>query len=226
MKARRTHGRAIARVAMTSAKAFACAMCGAPATMTCGGCAGFAYCAEACLRSHCIRHAEACARVARGRAEPPLFAHDVDALAWWRVAVVHVDEGLATACDALGACHGVGAFDASARVSAGCRSGRSRAARPPARRSKALHPYASSAAVASPNAFDRSGTDSREHGWTCTRISARRVSRAPLAAPGRGKACRPVLQRRCRLKKRSLERSNERCLPVRTRFRRDDLKDF
>ena len=39
LKARRTHGRAIARVAMTSAKAFACAMCGAPATMTCGGCA-------------------------------------------------------------------------------------------------------------------------------------------------------------------------------------------
>lgn len=113
MKARRTHGRAIARVAMTSAKAFACAMCGAPATMTCGGCAGFAYCAEACLRSHWASgHAEACARVARDVAATAAVraAHDVDALAWWRVAVVHVDEGLATACDALGACHGVGAF--------------------------------------------------------------------------------------------------------------------
>ena len=66
MKARRTHGRAIARVAMTSAKAFACAMCGAPATMTCGGCAGFAYCAEACLRSHWASgHAEACAQVCK-----------------------------------------------------------------------------------------------------------------------------------------------------------------
>ena len=113
MKARRTHGRAIARVAMTSAKAFACAMCGAPATMTCGACAGFAYCAEACLRSHWASgHAEACARVARDVAATAAVraAHDVDALAWWRVAVVHVDEGLATACDALGACHGVGAF--------------------------------------------------------------------------------------------------------------------
>jgi ribosomal protein L18E len=113
LKARRTHGRAIARVAMTSAKAFACAMCGAPATMTCGGCAGFAYCAEACLRSHWASgHAEACARVARDVAATAAVraAHDVDALAWWRVAVVHVDEGLATACDALGACHGVGAF--------------------------------------------------------------------------------------------------------------------
>ena len=98
---------------MTSAKAFACAMCGAPATMTCGGCAGFAYCAEACLRSHWASgHAEACARVARDVAATAAVraAHDVDALAWWRVAVVHVDEGLATACDALGACHGVGAF--------------------------------------------------------------------------------------------------------------------
>jgi hypothetical protein len=98
---------------MTSAKAFACAMCGAPATMTCGGCAGFAYCDEACLRSHWASgHAEACARVARDVAATAAVraAHDVDALAWWRVAVVHVDEGLATACDALGACHGVGAF--------------------------------------------------------------------------------------------------------------------
>ena len=98
---------------MTSAKAFACAMCGAPATMTCGGCAGFAYCAEACLRSHWASgHAEACARVERDVAATAAVraAHDVDALAWWRVAVVHVDEGLATACDALGECHGVGAF--------------------------------------------------------------------------------------------------------------------
>ena len=107
------HGRTIARAAMTSVKSFACAMCGAPATMTCGGCAGFAYCAEACLRSHWTSgHAEACARVERDVAATAAVraAHDVEALAWWRVAVVHVDEGLATACDALGECHGVGAF--------------------------------------------------------------------------------------------------------------------
>ena len=81
--------------------------------MTCGGCAGFAYCAEACLRSHWTSgHAEACARVERDVAATAAVraAHDVEALAWWRVAVVHVDEGLATACDALGECHGVGAF--------------------------------------------------------------------------------------------------------------------
>ena len=69
---------------MTSAKAFACAMCGAPATMTCGGCTGFAYCAEACLRSHWASgHAEACARVARDVAATAAVraAHDVDALA-------------------------------------------------------------------------------------------------------------------------------------------------
>jgi len=98
---------------MTFEKAFACAMCGARARMTCGGCAGFAYCAEACLRSHWASgHAEACARVERDVAATAAVraAHDVDALAWWRVAVVHVDEGLATACDALGECHGVGAF--------------------------------------------------------------------------------------------------------------------
>jgi hypothetical protein len=98
---------------MTFEKAFACAMCGAQARMTCGGCAGFAYCAEACLRSHWASgHAEACARVERDVAATAAVraAHDVDALAWWRVAVVHVDEGLATACDALGECHGVGAF--------------------------------------------------------------------------------------------------------------------
>lgn len=98
---------------MTFDKAFACAMCGAQARMTCGGCAGFAYCAEACLRSHWASgHAEACARVERDVAATAAVraAHDVDALAWWRVAVVHVDEGLATACDALGECHGVGAF--------------------------------------------------------------------------------------------------------------------
>ena len=98
---------------MTFDKAFACAMCGVQARMTCGGCAGFAYCAEACLRSHWASgHAEACARVERDVAATAAVraAHDVDALAWWRVAVVHVDEGLATACDALGECHGVGAF--------------------------------------------------------------------------------------------------------------------
>ena len=107
------HGRTIARAAMTSVKSFACAMCGAPATMTCGGCAGFAYCAEACLRAHWTSgHAEACARVERDVAATAAVraAHDVDALTWWRVAVVLVDEGLATACDALGECHGVGAF--------------------------------------------------------------------------------------------------------------------
>ena len=59
-----------------------------------------------------VGHAEACARVERDVAATAAVraAHDVDALAWWRVAVVHVDEGLATACDALGECHGVGAF--------------------------------------------------------------------------------------------------------------------
>lgn len=110
---RRAHVRPVARAAMTFEKAFACAMCGARARMTCGGCAGFAYCAEACLRSHWASgHAEACARVERDVAATAAVraAHDVDALAWWRVAVVHVDEGLATACDALGECHGVGAF--------------------------------------------------------------------------------------------------------------------
>ena len=110
---RRAHVRPVARAAMTFEKAFACAMCGAQARMTCGGCAGFAYCAEACLRSHWASgHAEACARVERDVAATAAVraAHDVDALAWWRVAVVHVDEGLATACDALGECHGVGAF--------------------------------------------------------------------------------------------------------------------
>ena len=238
LKARRTHGRAIARVAMTSAKAFACAMCGAPATMTCGGCAGFAYCAEACLRSHWASgHAEACARVARDVAATAAVraAHDVDALAWWRVAVVHVDEGLATACDALGACHGVGAFRRECACFRGVPFGTL-----PARDDADADETFEGADIRTHRA-PRSRSQTRltvpapipANTWldVYARLGAPRTSRAALAFSAAATTARfaeKVLVRAANERgvseetvARTLERT-KRLLPVRTRFRRDD----
>lgn len=93
---------------------FACAMCASPAAMSCGGCSGFTYCGVGCLSLHWreFGHDTQC-----GRIKPDVdardairVAHDVQKLAWWQAAVVDTDEGRATACDALGSCHGKGVF--------------------------------------------------------------------------------------------------------------------
>jgi hypothetical protein len=89
-------------------------MCASPAAMSCGGCSGFTYCGVGCLSLHWreFGHDTQC-----GRIKPDVdardairVAHDVQKLAWWQAAVVDTDEGRATACDALGSCHGKGVF--------------------------------------------------------------------------------------------------------------------
>ena len=98
---------------MSPGRAAECALCGARATMSCGGCGGFFYCG----RAHQVRHWTSghsgdCERTARQvvDAEALRVGDDIDALPWSRTATVDVDEGRETRCTALGPAHLVGPY--------------------------------------------------------------------------------------------------------------------